>query len=74
MKRKFFPLPGEEEAPFYKLSDDYELTMNPLICIQQNLLSYIQEYIFSENYERKLSIKNLPENEDNYIIPNPKYD
>lgn len=59
--------------PFEKLSPDYNLTQEPLKAKTPSIFENIQANIYIEDSHRKLSLLQLPDNEENFVIPEAKY-
>lgn len=75
LKNQYFPEDDNTEINLIeeKLSPYYSLTQQPIKEKQKSVLHTIKENIFEEYTVRKLRVLSLPENEENFVIPPPKY-
>ena len=60
-----------EFAPFARLAVDFEITGEPLRRPGVNHYERMRDSIYYEGYDRSPSLSNLPEDMEDYIIPNP---
>ena len=60
MQNLYLPQPGVEEAPFEKLSPDFQI-VNPSINIKSDsICKYIADVIFMPDSQRKPILKTIP--------------
>ena len=67
------PVQDLELAPFFKLLVDYEVEGDPVRPPPQPYGSHIHEIIFSPGYGRLPSLLTLPEDREDFPIPQPIY-
>ena len=60
-------------APFVRLAIDYEITGEPLRPPLPNHYKRMEDNIFYEGYDRQPFLSNLPEDREDYHIPNPVF-
>ena len=65
--------PDNDIKPFHKLIIDYEIPIEPLKRPKQEVCLRIKNHIFYEGYGRTPLIYSLPENPDDFPIPEPRY-
>lgn len=61
------------EPPYSKLSPKYNLSQTPIKNKSQSVFQYIDNHIFNSCNNRKLTILNLPDDMDDFAIPQPCY-
>ena len=73
MQNLYLPQPGVEEFPYEKLALDFNLDTPPLYDKNMSICKYIAEFIFLLNNQRKPTLKSIPNNISDFIIPAPIY-
>ena len=73
MRRIYDPLPGQEFIPYLKLITDYEPSNEPLKRPQTEICVRVRDNIFYAGYDRLPTMYSLPDNEDDFHIPEPRF-
>ena len=73
MRNIYDPTPGNEIIPYTKLIIDYEINGDPIYRHKTEICKRIKNRIYYAGYDRLPAIYSLPDDPDDFIIPQPIY-